>query len=170
MKFSDILILGIILGGGYTYFFSKNTPPTVNEKLITQFDKHGIIKKNDWEKGKIIEGVQIYTSRKEYTAFQSVWNLGVNEAGVIVLTEGKLPKAEAAIALGQCNQLAKTVTDNETSITTDAVFSVFQKALAADKDKEGVLRATGDVGGKSYDVSARVIGSVLTFSCGIKTA
>ena len=164
MKFSDILILGVILGGGYTYFFSQDEPPTINEKLITQFDKHDVIEQHGWKKGKVIDGVQVYSVRKDYTVFQSLWNLGKNEASVIVLTEGKTPKIEAAFALNQCNQLAKAVIDNETSTITDAVFSVFQKALAADKDKEGVLRATGDVGGKLYDVSAGTILSLIHIS------
>ncbi|WBW63657.1 hypothetical protein [Klebsiella electrica] len=169
MKFSNILILAVILGGGYTYFFSKDKNPTVNEKLISQFDKHDVINSSEWGKGNVIDGVQIYSVRKDYSVFQSIWSLGRGEAGVMVLTEGKDPKIEAAFALSQCNQLASAVIDTKTAATSDAVFSVFQKALSAEKDDKGVLRATGEVGGKSYDVSARVINSVLTFSCGIKT-
>ncbi|EPF3479902.1 TPA: hypothetical protein L9R56_003226 [Klebsiella pneumoniae] len=169
MKFSNILILAVILGGGYTYFFSKDKSPTVNEKLISQFDKHDVINSSEWGKGNVIDGVQIYTVRKDYAVFQSIWSLGRGEAGVMVLTEGKEPKIEAAFALSQCNQLASAVIDTKAAATSDAVFSVFQKALSAEKDDKGVLRATGEVGGKSYDVSARVIDSVLTFSCGIKT-
>ncbi|WP_340068555.1 hypothetical protein [Escherichia coli] len=169
MKFSDILILAVILGGGYTYFFSKDKTPTTNEKLISQFDHHDVINRNEWGKGNVIDGVQIYSVRKDYAVSQSVWSLGKNEASVMVLTEGKEPKIEAAFALSQCNQLASAVIDTKTADISDLVFSVFQKALSSEKDTKGVLRATGEVGGKSYDVSARVIGSVLTFSCGIKT-
>ncbi|WP_438436644.1 hypothetical protein [Kluyvera georgiana] len=170
MKFSNILILGVILGGGYTYLFPKDKSPTINEVLIAKFDKSDVVKRSDWEKGSVIDGVQIYSARKDYTVFQSIWSLGKDDAGVTVLTAGKTPKIEAAFALTQCNQLAKTVVDSEAPAITDAVSSVFQNAIASDKDKNGVLRATGDVGGRTYDVSARVIGSVLTFSCGIKTA
>lgn len=170
MKFSDILILAVILGGGYSYFFSKEKMPTLNEQLITQFDKHDVVGKNQWEKGKVIDGVQVYAVRKDYTVYQSLWNLGVKDAGVIVMSAGEATKIDAAFALSQCNQLAKAVTDNESTTITDAVFSIFQRALAADKDKDGILRSSGNVDGKVYDVSARVIGPALTFTCGIKTA
>ncbi|EPG4110212.1 MULTISPECIES: hypothetical protein [Klebsiella/Raoultella group] len=169
MKFSNVIILAVILGGGYSYLFPKNAAPTPNEVLITQFDKHDVVKRSEWRKGNVIDGVQIYSVRKDYAVFQSIWSLGRDEAGVMVLTEGKEPKIEAAFALNQCNQLASAVIDTKTDDTSDAVFSVFQKALSAEKDNKGVLRATGEVGGKSYDVSARVIDSVLTFSCGIKS-
>ena len=169
MKFSNVLILAIVLGGGYSYFFPKKEPQTINEKLIAQFDKQDVIKRNDWEKGNIIDGVQIFSVRKDYSVFQSVWALGKDEASVMVLTEGKTPKIEAAFALSQCNQLAKSVADSDDSTVHDAVFSIFQNALATDKDKNGILRATGNVDGKSYDISVRTIGSTVTFGCGIRT-
>lgn len=169
MKFSNVIILAVILGGGYSYLFPKNAVPAPNEVLITQFDKHDVVKRSEWRKGNVIDGVQIYSVRKDYAVFQSIWSLGRDEAGVMVLTEGKEPKIEAAFALSQCNQLASAVIDTKNDDTSDAVFSVFQKALSAEKDNKGVLRATGEVSGKSYDVSARVIDSVLTFSCGIKS-
>ncbi|EEI6239537.1 hypothetical protein GUQ72_000727 [Salmonella enterica subsp. enterica] len=168
MKFTDALIIAVILVGGYMYLFPKDKP-TTNESLIAQFDKRDVVKRNDWKKGKVIDGVQVYSARKDYSEFQSVWSLGRNEAGAIVLTEGKAPKVEAAFALSQCNKLASAVTDAEISTITDPVFSVFQAALASKRDAKGILRASGDVGGKSYNVSIRAIGSALTFSCGIKT-
>lgn len=50
MKFSNILILAVILGGGYTYLFPKDKTPTINEKLISQFDKHDVINSSEWGK------------------------------------------------------------------------------------------------------------------------
>ncbi|WP_078000360.1 hypothetical protein [Edwardsiella tarda] len=169
MKFFDILILGVVLGGGYTYFFSKEKPPTTNQKLIAQFDKHDVIKRSEWEKGDLIDGIQVYTVRKDYTVYQSIWSLGKNDADVIVMTSGATPTFDAAFALSQCSQLAKAVVNSDASTIADDVSSIFQNAIAADKDKNGVLRATGNVSGRAYSVSARTIGSALTFTCDIKT-
>ncbi|UCQ39656.1 hypothetical protein DCF38_08890 [Edwardsiella piscicida] len=142
MKFFDILILGVVLGGGYTYFVSKEKPPTTNQKLITQFDKHDVIKRSDWEKGDLIDGIQVYTVRKDYTVYQSIWSLGKDDAGVIVLTPGRTPAFEAAFALSQCSRLAKAVVNSDASTIADDVSSIFKNAITADKDKNGVLRAT----------------------------
>ncbi|AFJ48075.1 hypothetical protein [Shimwellia blattae] len=169
MKFSNVIILAVILGGGYSYFFPKNAAPTPNEVLITQFDKYDVVKRSEWRKGNIIDGVQIYSFRKEYPAFQSVWSLGKDEAGVMVLTEGKNLKIEAAFALNQCNQLAGAVLNKDSSHINDAVFSVFQKALGSEMSSANALDASGDVSGRRFDVSARVINSVLTFTCGMQT-
>ncbi|KFB93073.1 hypothetical protein GTGU_04746 [Trabulsiella guamensis ATCC 49490] len=169
MKFINTLILGFIVVVTGKFLYEKENQPSVNERLISQFDKYDIIKRNSWKKDNIVDGVQVYSIRKDYTLFQSLWHLGKDKANVMVLTEGKEVKIDAAFALSQCNQLAIVVTDDDTPTIRDAVFSVFQNALAAGKDEEGVLRASGDVGGKPYSIFVRTIGSVLTFSCSIET-
>ncbi|ENF6043016.1 hypothetical protein ABRV10_005116 [Citrobacter amalonaticus] len=170
MKFSDILIIGIILGVGYTYFFSNTEAPSVNENLITQFDKRDVIKRSEWSEGKVIDGIQIYTASKDYTLANSIWMLGKDEAAVTVLTEGKQPEFEATFIVSQCNQLAMVVTDKEASTVKNDVMTIFKSAFDSDKDKDGVLRASGEISGRHFDVSVRKLGSVSTFSCGIKTA
>ncbi|HGY4723304.1 TPA: hypothetical protein ACNV1G_004553 [Citrobacter amalonaticus] len=169
MKFSDIVIFSVIIVGGYTYF-SKTTAPTANEKLISQFDKHNIVKQNEWTKGNVIDGIQVYTAKKDYTIIYSVWLLGKNEAAVTVLADGKMPESQGVFIISQCNQLVMAVTNRKVTDVKDEVLSILEKAGGADKDKDGVLRASGEIAGKLFRVSIREIDSIPAFTCAIKTA
>ncbi|KFB97281.1 hypothetical protein GTGU_04648 [Trabulsiella guamensis ATCC 49490] len=165
MKFTDILILSVILVGGYSYFFNKDEPPTVNEKLIAQFEKYKTVRKGDWEKGEVIDSVQVYTAKTDYPAFQSVWLLGVNEASVMVVTSGKYPKIEPSMALGQCKNLAESVMDNRADSIGNAVSTIFTTAVNTFNEEGKKVKASAEIGNTPFSVTVQNIDSALTYSC-----
>jgi hypothetical protein len=75
MKFIGTLCVLFALGWAFITLTKGNTQPPVNEKLIAQFAKQRLIKKDEWSYGQVVDGVQVYTARKEYPAFDSLWGL-----------------------------------------------------------------------------------------------
>jgi len=165
MKFTNVLLLSIILGGGYTYFFDKREQPTFNENLITQFDKRDVVKRNEWKKGDVIDGVQAYSARTKYSMLQSVWGLGVKNTSVIIFTTGTMPQTEHQVALKQCIQLAKTVMNSDAESIEDAVTTIFSEATKAYEENGKKVQASGDIGLTPFSVQVQNIAPVLTYSC-----
>lgn len=165
MKFTNILLLSIILGGGYTYFFEKREQPTFNENLITQFDKRDVVKRNEWKKGDVIDGIQAYSARKDYSMLQSVWGLGVKNTSVTAFTTGVMPQVERQAVLEQCVQLAKIVLNSDDDSIVNAVSTIFSAATKAYQEAGKKVRASGDIGLTPFSVQVQNIAPVLTYSC-----
>jgi hypothetical protein len=161
MKFIGTLCVLFALGWAFITLTKGNTQPPVNEKLIAQFAKQRLIKKDEWSYGQVVDGVQVYTARKEYPAFDSLWGLGVDDARVTVLTYGRNPEFEPVLAMGQCENLAIAVFDSDSKPIKDAVSAIF---TAAETYKKKVkVQATGDIGDLPFRVTVQNIDSVLTF-------
>jgi hypothetical protein len=165
MKFSNILLLSIILGGGYTYFFERNEPPPMLKKLIDQFAKQTFLEKNDWSKDKVVDGVQWYTAREKHPS--SIWALSEKKAKVTVLTSEKHSEIEPVQAMAQCENLAVAVFDSDSKQIKEAVSAIFTTAADTYKKEGKKVQATGDIGSLPFRVTVQNIDSVLTFSCDI---
>ncbi|EMR0566578.1 TPA: hypothetical protein ROF92_000069 [Citrobacter freundii] len=167
MKFIGYICFFIVLMWAASSLLGKDKSQTVNEKLITQFEKRDVVKRHEWNKGKVIDGVQVYTARKDYVILQSIWGLGVKEASVIILTTGKTPQVEIPVVLGQCVQLAKVVMDSDAESITDAVSTIFTAAIQTYKKEGKKVEASGDIGSTPFSVTVQDISSVLTYGCGV---
>lgn len=167
MKFIGTLCVLFTIGWAFITLTKGNAQPSVNEKIITQFAKQRIIKKDEWTKDKVINGVQLYTVKKEYPSFKSIWALGVKEANVSIPTFGRYPVLEPELAMAQCENLAIAVFDSDSKPIKDAVSAIFTTATETYKKEGKKVQATGDIGSLPFRVTVQNIDSVLTFSCNI---
>ncbi|HEM6672535.1 TPA: hypothetical protein U2I07_002599 [Citrobacter koseri] len=168
MKFIGTLCVIFTIGWAFITLTKNDKPLSVNEKLIAQFANQRLLKKDEWNTGNgVVDGVQVYTARKEYPAFASLWRLGVKDAGVTVLTSGTYPEFEPVLAMGQCKNLAIAVFDSDSKPVNDAVSTIFTTATETYKKEGKKVQATGDIGNLPFRVTVQNIDSVLTFSCDI---
>ena len=167
MKFIGTLCVLFTLVWAFITLTKGDTQQPVNEKLIAQFAKQRIIKKDEWSDGKVVDGIQVYTARKEYPSFASLWGLGVSDAHVTIPTYGRYPALEPELAMAQCELLAVAVFDSDSKPIKDAVSAIFTTATATYKKEGKKVQATGDIGELPFRVTIQNIDSVLTFSCDI---
>ncbi|SHG65384.1 hypothetical protein SAMN05428958_102541 [Pantoea sesami] len=166
--FRYIFLLSIIAAAGYFFFFGKKDNKGHNEQLIAQFDARNVVKKDEWVKGNIIDGEQIYTAHKDYAVLNSIWTLGVKNPSVIVMLSGKTLALEVPMASGQCNQLAKAVLNTDSNLYNEPVSDLFMKAIEEFTKDEKVGRVTGKVGNEDYTVTVNKVASLPVFSCSFK--
>lgn len=168
MKFIGTLCVIFTFGWAFITLKKSDKPLSVNEKLIAQFANQRMLKKDEWNTGNgVVDGVQVYTARKEYPSFDSLWGLGVNDARVTVLTYGRNVEFEPVLAMGQCENLAVAVFDSDSKQIKDAVSAIFTTATETYKKERKKVQATGDIGNLPFRVTVQKVGSVLTFSCNI---
>ncbi|HFK9327752.1 TPA: hypothetical protein ACG2V7_000673 [Escherichia coli] len=169
MKFTDALILAVILVGGYHHFFDKDEL-TGNEKLISQFDKMGVLKKTEWKKGAIVDGVQVYTATTEDSTVSTVWALGTDAVTAMVFSSGKDIDGESLAAVNQCVKLVEGVTgkkDSENSI--NQVAEIFTKATANRREDDS-YSASGFTSGMELRATIRKVMESVTYSCDLRKA
>ncbi|EPJ5577260.1 hypothetical protein PPD89_001241 [Citrobacter farmeri] len=169
MKFTDALILAVILVGGYHYFFDKDEL-TGNEKLISQFDKMGVLKKTDWKKGAVVGGIQGYTATTEDTVVSTVWALGADTVTAMVISSGKDIDGESLAAVNQCVKLVEGVTgkkDPETSL--NQIAEIFTKATTNRREDDS-YSASGFASGMELRATIRKIMESVTYSCDLRKA
>ncbi|MBP1130478.1 MULTISPECIES: hypothetical protein [Serratia] len=139
-----------------------------NEVLISQFDKMGVFDKGDWEKGNVVDGVQVYTASTSDNILKSSWLLGVRQAGVISISDINDPAFEGVSALGLCYKLVKGVIARDKKEDFEIVANAFKWA-ASSKPVDNTYRDTEIIDGYKFEVQMGRVGSNLSsYACSIK--
>ncbi|GJK94396.1 hypothetical protein TUM17569_57750 [Klebsiella oxytoca] len=72
----NLLCIGFIIWVVSFFVKAEKKELPSNEVLISQFDNMGVFDKDEWKKGNVVEGVQVYTARTDDKITKSSWLLG----------------------------------------------------------------------------------------------
>ncbi|HCA7356739.1 TPA: hypothetical protein MX306_003065 [Citrobacter freundii] len=151
-------------------FFVKSEDKQIpsNEALISQFEKMEIFTPDEWKKGNIVDGVQVYTARTDDHILKSSWLLGVKQAGVISVTDKNDPAFSVISALGSCYKLVKGVVARDEKQDFELIERAFRRALSSELI-DNSYSATEVIAGYRFEVQMGSIGSNLySYGCSIK--
>lgn len=170
MKLFNILFIIVLVLWAYSSFTTRDDELWVpDEDLITNFEQYQIVSRKEWHRGRNSNNTQVLVAYKKHAGFQSVWTLGEVESSVAVQTLGDDPELDSVFAAGQCYQLAKVVMDDDSHDIADGITVLFKNVLSSVAGSENALRASGEIGDRTYHVSVRVSGPALIFMCTIET-
>lgn len=169
MKLIGNICFAVFVIWAASFFFNseaKDLPS--NEALISQFEKQNILNENEWKKGSIVEGVQVYSARTAGNSIKSSWLLGVKQVGVISVSSKTDPALSKKDALSTCHKLVQGVMARDVRDDYDIVARVFKYAL----DSEPVDNTKRDaeiIDGYKFEVQMGPIASNLySYACTMK--
>ncbi|MEB6425730.1 hypothetical protein [Citrobacter freundii] len=151
-------------------FFVKSEDKQIpsNEVLISQFEKMGIFTPDQWEKGNVVDGVQVYTAKTDDNILKSSWLLGVKQAGVISVTAKNDPAFSVISALSTCYKLVKGVVARDEKPDFKVVEKAFKQAISSEP-VDNAYSDTEVIADYRFKVQMGTIGSNLySYACSIK--
>ncbi|HFS7987251.1 TPA: hypothetical protein ACH2IQ_002306 [Klebsiella pneumoniae] len=139
-----------------------------NEVLISQFDNMGIFDKNEWQKGNVVEGVQVYTARTDDKISKGSWVLGVKQAGLIAVSDKHDPAFESISVLASCYKLVKGVLGRDDKEDFKIVEGTFRAAISSEP-VDNTRSDTSVINGYRFKVQAGSVAANLnSYACSIK--
>lgn len=169
MKLISNLLCMVFIVWVTTFFLNpeKKSLPT-NEDLISQFEKMEVFKKNEWKKGNVVDGTQVYTARTTDNILKSSWLLGVKQAGVISISTNHDPAFAIISALSLCYRVVKGVTVRDSNEDFKTLEDIFKGALSS-TPVDGSYRGTGMIDGYKLEINMGSVGSnAFSYTCVMK--
>lgn len=161
----NLLCIGFVIWIASFFVKAEKKEFPSNEELLSQFERLGVLDRNEWKKGNIVNGIQVYTAKTKNEILNNVWSLGTKDVGVISLSNGDDLAMEGIAALGECYKVAKGVIGLDSKENFNAVAAIFREASAT-RSEDGIYQSSGVIDGKNFDVRMqRVTPNIFSFSC-----
>lgn len=161
----NLMCIGFIVWVASFFVKAEKKESPSNEVLLSQFEQVGVIDRNEWKKGNVVNGIQVYTAKTKNEILSNVWSLGTKDVGVISLSSGDDLAIEGIAALGECYKVAKGVIGMDSKENFNAVAAIFREASAT-RSEGGAYQSSGIVDGRNFDVHMqRVTPNIFSFSC-----
>ncbi|HCZ9100902.1 TPA: hypothetical protein O4G09_004001 [Klebsiella michiganensis] len=164
----NICFVAFVIWIASFFFKSEAKELPTNETLISQFEKQNVLKKDEWEKGDVVEGIQVYSALTEGDGVKNAWLLGVKQAGVFSVSPRSDPAFSKKAALSTCYKLVKGVMARDDSEDLDIVAKAFKYAFNSEP-VDNTKRDAEIIDGYKFEVQMGPIASNLySYACTMK--
>lgn len=164
----NICFIAFVIWVASFFFKSEAKELPSNEVLISQFEMQGVLKRDEWKKGNVVNGVQVYSARTEDNIIKSSWLLGVKQAGVVSIAAIQDPSFSVVAALSSCYKLVKGVLSRDDKQDFERVERAFKYALSAEPINN-TQHDTEIINGFRFEIQMGTIGSNLySYACTMK--
>ncbi|HCI6174794.1 TPA: hypothetical protein NPO38_000250 [Klebsiella quasipneumoniae subsp. quasipneumoniae] len=164
----NLLCIGFIIWVVSFFVKAEKKELPSNEVLISQFDNMEVFNKDEWKKGSVVEGVQVYTARTDDKITKSSWLLGVKQVGLIAISDKNDSALESISVLASCYKLVKGVLGRDDKGDFKVVEDTFRTAISSEPI-DNTRSDTGVIDGYRFKVQMGPVAANLnSYSCSIK--